>query len=305
MKRGGRRARRSRRVERGCGQRAAGVRDRLAGVEADACRDLRNGVVRHRDEDEIDVVDQLLATLDGAGGRHQPDEVGTPTGVARRDPRHRPSGTTERNAERGPRVSGPDDADSRQAAGILGRMRVPMAEHPLDRVVMVGRLVVVVVCGRRRRGRAARRSRASPVIVASGRTAWSGGARGVLRDPPPRRVSVCEPILRPQRPPAKACGKWPQSTFGTGISPCCGGNPVPDGRYASRLCPTSITGRSDSGPLVLDGRWHAHGLRRQPRQRSRRRGVYSADIQNTPTRGGHTRQVPTRPAAAGMEARPR
>ncbi len=143
VKRGSRRARRTRRIERGGGKRAAGVGDRLASVETNRVGHLRDGVVWHGEEDEIDVVDQLLAALDRPCARDEAGETGAAIGVARRDPRNRPPGSAERDSECRSRVAGTDDPDPGQPAGIVWRVGMPVAEHPLDAVI-VGRVMVML-----------------------------------------------------------------------------------------------------------------------------------------------------------------
>ena len=155
------RAGRAGRLEHLRAEHARGVDQRLAAVQAQLAGEALDGVVRHGEDDQLDLVEDRRRLGEGAGAGHEATEPLAPRGVPRGDRDDRPAGPVQRRPERrARRRPAPTIPIERRLAGLGVPVRMGVA----------GLGVVVVV----RRGAVG--SRSMPRSRRSSRAAGSGTA---------------------------------------------------------------------------------------------------------------------------------
>ena len=123
-------------------ERAARVDHRLAAVHPDLAGERLDRVVRHGQDDQLDLLDEGLRLGERPGARRPAREPRPPAGVAAGDRMDRPAGPAEGEPERGPDRAGADDAGRRRLARPRALVRVGVP-------VSVDLAVVVAVVARR------------------------------------------------------------------------------------------------------------------------------------------------------------
>ena len=89
---------------------------RLAAVHVELGGDGRDRVVGDGEDDQLDLLDERRRVGEGADARDEAPESVAPARVAARDGVDRPASPVERDAERGPDRTRPDDPDDRRLA---------------------------------------------------------------------------------------------------------------------------------------------------------------------------------------------
>jgi hypothetical protein len=116
---------------------------RLAAVHPEARGQGPDRVVRHRQHDELDLVEEGVGLGKGAGTVDEAAEPIAPLRVAAGDRGDGPAGPPERDSEGRPDGPSPDDPDDRRLARLAPDVGMGV-------VVVVDELAVTVPPGRRR-----------------------------------------------------------------------------------------------------------------------------------------------------------